>query len=263
MQVFTDDGTSIDVRVDGPLTADTVVLLHGFPFTHDLWSAQIEQLAQTRRVIRPDLRCMGSSSVQEGPYLMEVLAADVAAILDHLGIDRATIVGHSLGGYVALAFARMFTERITHLALVCSRLSADTPEQAEARRALADRLEREGTIEPLADNAILRYFAARTPTEHPEIVECTRAIVRQNNPRGAAAMLRGMALRSPSVDIAPDLDVPVVVVAGAQDAFVPLAEYQETARAFRYGKLVACNQSGHLPMLEEPQAVTAALAALR
>src|SRR6476469_142653 len=90
----------VDERGDG----DAIVLLHGFPLTRDIWDAQTDALASSHRVVRPDLRGMGRSDVTAGPYWMEALAGDVAAMLDALGIERATIVGHSLGGYVALAF---------------------------------------------------------------------------------------------------------------------------------------------------------------
>ena len=103
---------------------------------------------QRCRVVRPNLRGTVKSERVDGPYLMERLAADVAAVLDALGIERAAVAGHSLGGYVAMAFARMFAERVSRIALICSRLAADTPEQAAARRDLADRVERENSVQP-------------------------------------------------------------------------------------------------------------------
>ena len=81
----------------------------------------------------------------------EELAGDLAAILDAMAIERAAIVGHSLGGFVALAFARMYTERVTRLALICSRLAADSPEIAGFRNDLADRLEQRLRHASLAD----------------------------------------------------------------------------------------------------------------
>ena len=125
MQVLTDDGARIAACVDGRERTRAVLLVHGFPFAHAIWDAQNNALAAIARVIRLDLRGAGMSSVPEGPYLMERLAADIAVLLDALGIERAALVGHSMGGYVALAFSRMFTERVERLALVSSRLAAD------------------------------------------------------------------------------------------------------------------------------------------
>jgi len=261
MQVLLDTGVSLAVRVDGE-NGDAIVLIHGFPLASEVWSAQSRALSRSHRAISLDLRGMGASSVPKGPYLMETLAADVAAVLDRLSIDRVWIAGHSLGGYVALAFARMFSERLAGLALVCSRLAADTPEVAAARYELADRAESAASMEPVLEAFEPRLLAPETLAHRPEIVEAMRAIVRRNDPRGAAAMLRGMAVRDDASDIAPDLDVPVIVIAGAADAALPLPQAQAVAAAFPRGRLVLCDHSGHLPMLEEPDRVTEALEAL-
>ena len=260
MQVLTDDGARVDVRVDGS-NAAAVVLIAGFPLTREVWDAQVETLAQRFRVVRPNLRGTVNSDCAGGPYLMERLAADVAAVLDALGIERAAIAGHSLGGYVAMAFARMFSERVSHVAMICSRLAADAPPQAAARRDLADRVERENSVQPVVDAYLPRLFAAQTLQSRPELVERVRSIAARFPPAGAAALLRGMALRSSAEDIAPELDVPTLIVAGRCDAVISMEEARAIAGAFQQGRLAVCEQSGHLPMLEESEELTGALGA--
>lgn len=259
MQVFADDGAFVDVRIDGSNGA-AVILIAGFPLTREIWNAQSATLSERFRIVRPELRGVGQSSVPDGPYLMERLAADVATVLDTLGIERASIAGHSLGGYVALAFARMFSERVTRLALICSRLAADAPEQASARRALADRLERESSTKAAVEAYVPRLTAPGAAVERPEIVARVREIAGTLSPAGAASLLRGMAMRCDAHDIAPELDVPVLVVAGAKDAVISTEEARAIAAAFPRGRLIVCANSGHLPMLEEPETVSAALA---
>lgn len=259
MQVFADDGACIDARIDGRKREAAVVLIHGFPLTREIWEVQSDALARTWCVLRPDLRGAGTSSVPEGPYLMERLAADVAALLDAMGIERASLIGHSVGGYVALAFARMFTERVTRLALVASRLRADTPDEAATRRDIADRVEREGSIEPIIEAYLPRLLASRTFAERRDVVEHAYEIARRNAPAGAAATLRGMALRSSSEDIAADVDVPMLMIAGGRDQVVGVEEARSIVAKFPRGRLVICDESGHLPMLEEPELVTEAL----
>jgi 3-oxoadipate enol-lactonase len=260
MQVLIDDGVELAAHVDGA-NGKPIVLIHGFPHAREVWNAQAQALSRAHRVIRMDLRGMGASSVPDGPYLMETLAADVAALLDKLSIERAWIAGHSLGGYVALAFARMFSERVAGLALVSSRLAADTPEIAKWRCDLADRTESESSMEPVLQAFEPRMFAPETIASRPEIAESLRAMVRRTQPRGAAAMLRGMALRDDAGDIAPDLDVPVLVVAGRADAVIPAEEAAAVAAAFPNGRLLTLEASGHMPMLEEPDRVSEALEA--
>ncbi len=253
MRVTIDDAV-IDAEIDGK--GEAVVLIHGFPLARDIWESQAAELARSALVIRPDLRGMGRSSVPEGPYLMETLAADIAALLDALQIQGATIVGHSLGGYVAMAFARMYVERVHRLALVCSRLAADTPEIARSREILADRTERDNSMEPIVDAYVPRLFSAETLEARSPIVTRAREIAAANDPRGAAAMLRGMAQRAASYDIAEDIFTPVLIAAGGSDQIVPPAEAQAVRRAFPRGRLELLSGSGHLPMLEEPAALT-------
>jgi 3-oxoadipate enol-lactonase len=252
MRVAVDDA-EIDVQSEG--SGDPIVLIHGFPLTREVWDPQAAQLAAHARAIRPDLRGMGRSSVPDGPYLMETLAGDIAAVLDALGIDRVAIAGHSLGGYVAMAFCRMYTERVTKLALVCSRLAADDAQAARARNDLADRAEREDRIEAIVDSYVPRLFAPFLLENHSPLVDRAREIARQNSPKGAAAMLRGMAQRAESYDIAEEIEQPVLIVAGAADQIVGLPEAEQVRGAFPRAQLRVLGRSGHLPMLEEPGAL--------
>lgn len=256
MRISSDDA-EIDVEIAG--SGSAVVLLHAFPVTRDEWDVQARDLARQALVIRPDLRGTGRTSAPEGPYLMETLAGDVAAVLDALRVDRAAIVGHSLGGYVAMAFARMHTERVERLALVCSRLSADTEQAARDRNELADRAERDGSIDAIADAYLPRLFAGTPQPNRAGCMEKARAMASQIAPRGAAALLRGMAQRVDSYDIAEELAMPVLIVAGAHDAVVPRSESEAMQRAFSNARLQLLERSGHMPTLEEPDELSARL----
>ena len=259
MQVLSSDGARIAAQVDGD-GERVVVLLHGFPLTREIWNRQIARLAATHRVVAIDLRGMGESSVPGGPYLMESLAGDVAAVLDALGTERATVVGHSLGGYVALAFARMYSERLERLALACSRLDADSPQQAAARFSLADSLEREGSVEAAVAGCIPRLVGLTSRRERLELVPALETIARKNRAAGLAAMLRGMAVRDAAADIAPDLTMPVMMICGAEDDLAPVDLARADASSFRNASLRVMARSGHVPMLEEPDAFNDALA---
>ena len=182
---------------------------------------------------------------------------DVADVLDALGIERAAIVGHSLGGYVTFAFFRMFAERCTGLGLISTRAEEDDDATANFRYDLAARAEREG-IGPVADAFASRLFAPDTYLHRPELVARARAIVDRTSPAGAAAMLRGMAARVSSEDLFEEIDVPVRVIAGTQDAMWPFDRAEKMASAIRGAQLdtLAC---GHVPLYEDPDAVTASL----
>lgn len=261
MQVLADDGARIYASVDMRKHGNALLLIHGFPFSSRIWDVQAHALEENVDVIRIDLRGAGQSDTSPGPYLMETLAADVAMVLDAAGVERVAIAGHSMGGYVAMAFLRMFFERVERLALICSRLRADTSSEAQTRLELAERLERERTTELLVTSMLPRLFSQSSKDIHPETVKRAAEIVRTNDPLGAAAALRGMALRTSSEDIAEDVSVPVCVIAGAGDRTIPSGEAREDVCRFPNAQLVVCEESGHLPMLEEPDRFTGTLRA--
>ncbi len=252
---LTIDGAKFEVLDAG--RGPAIVLLHGFPLAKETWDEQAQTLAAQARIVRFDLRGLGATTVTGGPYLMEQLAGDVAEILDALGIERAAIVGHSLGGYVALAFFRMFAERCLGLGFVCSRAGADSAEQAANRLALADRVESEG-IGPVVDAFVPRYFAPRVYAERPDLVKRAAALVRRTDPRGAAAMLRGMAARVGSEDLFEEMKLPVAVVAGSQDVLVTPEESRIISGGVPGSRLDVL-ECGHSPFYEAPLALTASL----
>ena len=259
MQVLVQGDVRVEVDVTG-VGNDAIVFIHGFPLSRAIWDAQVRALSDRFKIVALDLRGMGASSVVDGPYLMESLAGDVAAVLDHLAIERATLIGHSLGGYVALAFARMYAERLRRLALVASRITADTAEAAQHRRELADDAEKSGSSARIVAEFAQRSIGETARREHPEIVEKFKKIAEKNDPRGLAAMLRGMALRDSAEDIAGDLEMPVLVVTGDEDAIVSASEASVMASAFPAGGQARLAASGHLPMFEAPEELSACLA---
>jgi 3-oxoadipate enol-lactonase len=245
-------------RVDGVDLAyldegrgEPIVLIHGFPLSGATWDEQAEILRADFRVIRPDLRGLGASSAPPGPYAMETLAGDLSALLDVLGIERATIAGHSLGGYAALAFLRRCPERVAGLALVSSRVQADSSEVAQMRLELADRMEREG-MEPFLDFGLPLFFAEPIYEERPDLVEHVRGIVRHSDPLGAAAMYRGMAARTSAEDLLEDLDLPLSVVVGTADALIAPALQKYAADSVPHARYVELAGCGHFPIYERP-----------
>jgi len=253
-----------------------LVLLHGFPLDRSVWDVQVAALRDAQhapphvRVVRVDLRGCGESEPSDGPALMELLAADVAGTLDALEVERAALVGHSVGGYVALAFFRMYAERVAGLALVASHTAADAgvevPGASEAQRtlgaqreALAQRLERDGTMEAAIEFYLPKYFAPRVYRERPQLVEQARALMTRQNPGGCAQLVRGMRQRVGSDDLLDDVRVPALVIAGAEDAFLDPERLRAIASAIPDAEFVQLQGVGHLPMLEAPERTSHAL----
>ncbi|HEU4835827.1 MAG TPA: alpha/beta fold hydrolase, partial [Pyrinomonadaceae bacterium] len=169
-----------------------IVLIHGYPFNRSLWTEQIPALSNSNRIIAPDLRGFGDSDASPDVSTMNRLAADVAALMDHLEIPRATIGGLSMGGYVALAFYKQFPSRVRALVLADTRAQADTEDAKQTRAQQAEKALSEG-MASIADGMLPKLLTPETVSKRPEIVKFVRDMMLQTKPEGAAAALRGMA----------------------------------------------------------------------
>jgi len=248
----------IRIGYDDAGSGDALVLIHGFPLDRTTWEIPAAVLAKSCRVIRPDLRGLGESARGEGPALMETLAGDLAGLLDALGVERSIMVGHSLGTYVALAFFRMYAERVAGLGFVAGHVSADTPELLPVRDLLASRLSAEG-MQPAIDSYVPRFFAPPFYKEHANIVERTVALMQGQDPLAAAALVIGMKERVGSEDLLEDIAVPTLIVAGENDELISAAALARTAAAIADCEYVLIPSVGHMLMDEAPLETTAAI----
>jgi pimeloyl-ACP methyl ester carboxylesterase len=240
-----------EVRGEG----EPVLFLHGFPFTGALWHPVVERLGGDWRCILPDLRGMGHSPATPAAG-MDDYADDLARLLDALGETRLPVlVGMSMGGYVAFAFARRHPERVRALALVATRAQADTEEGARGRLATADRVLREGS-RVVADDMLGKLFAA---SASEELRARWHATIAATPPEGVAAALRAMAARPDSFGTLRELDRPVLVVMGEEDAIVAVEDGRRMAEAARAGRPVTVPGAGHMAPAERPDAVADAL----
>ncbi len=252
------DDVELDLLDEGKGTP--IVLLHPFPLSKEIWDIPAAALRAHARILRFDLRGMGKSSAPAGPYLMETLAGDLAGILDARDIDRAVIVGNSVGVMIAFAFQRMFAERVLGLGLIGGRATADDPQTARTRMETADRIEREGAA-ALADIYLPRLFPPGFHLKRPECVAELRAAIERTDLRGAAALLRGMALRDDASDLLEEIAVPVRVIAGTHDPLALPSEMLALSERIPGAAFhaIAC---GHVPAIEAPEELIPILEAL-
>src|SRR5512138_2832736 len=165
-----------------------LVLLHGYPLDPHLWDEIAPLMEGTFDLILPDLRGFGESSTVDSFYAMEDFASDIAGLLDQLGIEKAAIAGHSMGGYVALAFARLFPKRVRGLGLVSSQAAADSPERKEARY---------NSAAEVADKGIGSVVEAMTPkfTPYKKLQAFARRSLERQQPAAYIGALKAMAER--------------------------------------------------------------------
>jgi len=229
-----------------------VVLIHGYPFNRALWTEQIPTLSNSNRIIAPDLRGFGESDASPDTSTMTTLAADVAALMDHLQIPRATIGGLSMGGYVALAFYKQFPSRVRALVLADTRAQGDTEEGKQTRAQQAEKALSEG-MAGIADAMLPKLLTPETVSKRPEIVKFVRDMMLQTKPEGAAAALRGMAEREDQTELLAKISVPTLIVVGSEDAITPVADSEKMHHAIDSSRLVVLDHAGHVSNVERAQ----------
>ncbi len=226
-----------------------IVLIHGYPFNRSLWADQIPALSNTHRIIAPDLRGFGESEASLELSTMNQLAADVASLMDHLEVPRATIGGLSMGGYVALAFYKQFASRVRALVLADTRAQADTEEAKQKRAQQAEKALSEG-MAGIADAMLPKLLTPETVSKRPEIVKRVRGMMLKTKPEGAAAALRGMAERDDQTKLLPTITVPTLILVGAEDAITPIADSEKMHHAIEGSSLLVLDHAGHVSNLE-------------
>lgn len=242
----------VEIAYEEAGSGSSVVLLHGYPFNRSLWSEQVEELRKNHRVIVPDLRGHGESAVTPGPATMESMANDVASLLEALNISRATIGGLSMGGYVALAFYRLFPLRVRSLVLADTRSQADTEEGRQVREQQAEKALKEG-MEGIADASLPKLLAPETVTERPDLVRRVREMMVRTPPDGAASALRGMAVRRDQTSFLSRIIAPTLILVGRKDALTPVADSELMHREIGGSRLRVIEGAGHVSNLERPE----------
>jgi 3-oxoadipate enol-lactonase len=236
----------------------TVVLVHGFPFTSDLWRPQIPALAERCRVVAPDLRGFGASQLPAQPYTIARLADDVAELLDALGIRRALIGGLSMGGYVAFEFFQRHRQRVAALLLADTRPDPDSPEARSNRTRMAELARAEGS-QPVVDELLPKLLSAWTRAQKPEVERALRDMMGAADPEAIAAALMAMAARADSRPLLPQIDVPTLVVGGTEDSLTPAEQLREWGRRIPGARVELIEGAGHVSNLERPDAFNALL----
>lgn len=253
VQRITVRGVSLAVETRG--SGPAVLFIHGYPLDRTIWQHQVAHLEGFRR-IAPDLRGMGRSDAPDLGYSMATYADDLAGLLEVLDEESVVLCGLSMGGYVAFEFLRRHPDRVRGLILMDTKAEADTPEGRKARDAQLAMVREQGTG-ALAEQMLPKLLAPAAP---PAVVAQVDAMVRATPVAGVAGALGAMRDRADSGVLLPELGrIPVLVVSGAADALIPLAQAKALADAIPGAHLEVIAGAGHLPPLEQPEATTAAL----
>jgi pimeloyl-ACP methyl ester carboxylesterase len=240
-------------------TGDPVLFLHAFTMDASQWDHQVAALSEQVRCLRVDIwGCGTSPPPPDGPPSLAAFAASTLDALDSLGIDRFTVVGLSMGGYLAFELWRLAPSRIRALAICNSRATADVEGSRNDRLAMADQVEHDGSVESIVEPMVVRLLSPWA-REEAHIADPVRGRIRRCSPAGIAFAQRAIATRPDSTELLDTIDVPSLVIAGTQDVIVGPSEVHAIAdriKDARYAEL----DCGHLSNLEMPRPFNDALA---
>ncbi|MCC6909282.1 MAG: alpha/beta fold hydrolase [Phycisphaerales bacterium] len=254
---LTREGLKLHYEVTGPDLGPPVLLIHGFPFSGEMWQPMIERLEGELRLINPDLRGLGGSEAG-AEATMATYVDDCVALLDHLGESRpVTVMGLSMGGYIAFEFFRRARKRIKALILADTRGTPDSAEAAKGRHATADKVRANGS-RIVAEGMIGKVFAGSVA---PELRDKWFDVMSRSDPKGVAAALGAMASRPDSTPTYAQIDVPTLIIVGEEDSITPPEDSRIMHEAIRDSRLVIVPRAGHLAPTEQPGPVADAVRA--
>lgn len=229
---------------------DAIVLLHGFCGSHAYFDKIIPTLSENNRVIVPDLPGHGDSTFPKGNYEMEYMADTLKELLDGLNLDKVTLFGHSLGGYITLAFAEKYEERLHGYSLIHSTALPDSEEAKEGRDAAIEKVELEG-VPALIEGLVPKLFAPENMETHSKDVEKAKNIGYETTTEGAIGMLKAMKNRPDRNHVLKNSKLPALLIAGEKDQVIPPGKTFSVHKDSISQALI--KGAGHMSMMEKPE----------
>jgi 3-oxoadipate enol-lactonase len=247
-----------EIQYDSRGTGPALLFLHAFPLGLFMWDEQAETFSRDHRVVRFDARGFGGTPADDTPLTMDQIADDGAALLGLLGAEKAVVVGCSMGGYAAFAFARRHPERLEGLVLQDTRAGADTADARAYRATLAARVLEDGP-QAAADAFLPKLVGETTHRDNPSLVARLGERILATSASGIAQALHGLGARPDSSGTLEHIRVPTLVIVGEEDVLTPLSEAEKIASGIAGSRLEVVPGAGHLSNLENPGAFDAAL----
>lgn len=245
--------TTLTIHFEQRGSGVPILLIHGFPFSGRMWAGQMDTLAKSAHLLVPDLPGFGASPANVGTSGVEQYAEDCIAVLDAMDIMEPAIIGGlSMGGYIALAAARLVPLRIRGLILVSTRAGADSTEGKAGRdKTIAQVKERGASV--VAESMYPKLLSPESYQSKPAVAAELQEIMKEVTPDGVVGALTAMRDRQDSTNLLPNLHMPVLIIHGKDDQVIPHAEAEAMSKTIPHNDLHLIDKAGHLPNLEQPE----------
>jgi pimeloyl-ACP methyl ester carboxylesterase len=242
------NGTRLYYEDLGPRSSAVIVLIHGFPFSSEMWREQVELLKNNFRVVAYDLRGQGRSSAGDGQFLLEFLVDDLIALMDRLRVRKAVLCGLSMGGYIALRAIERNADRVSGLVLCDTKSEADTNDGKLTRVATIKAIKKDG-VKAFATQ-FLKDALSPTSLSDSKLVNNARKAIVQNKPLGLCGTLLALAGRTDTTSVLPRINVPTLIMVGEEDRITPPTHSETMHSSIRNSELHLISHAGHFSNLE-------------
>ncbi len=244
-------GNLISVTIAGE--GSPLMLLHGFPLDHRLWLQQLDSLSAFYRVIAPDLRGFGQSTLTEEPYSLADLAGDVEQVRQHLTGDQPiALCGLSMGGYVAFEYWRGYSRSLTALILANTKPEADTDQARDARHAMVEQARQLGSWQAVS-GMLPKLLSGSHMAERGAAYHAAEQMLRACTVDAVTSAQRAMASRADFLALLPALHTPTLVISGIEDSIAPPTDGRKWAAVIPNSQCHVLADAGHLTPIEQPQ----------
>jgi pimeloyl-ACP methyl ester carboxylesterase len=252
------NATNIYYSDNGNSAGIPVVFVHGFPFSSAMWSEQVQVVGSNYRTIAYDLRGLGKSAVGDGQYTVENHVDDLLALLDHLSIKQAIIVGFSMGGYITLRALERNPERFLAAVLCDTRCEGDDNAGRIKRANAATMVKKEGAA-AFAKTFVPAVFSPASVQNNIAAVTDISAIISATEPLAIAGNLIAMAARTDTSAALSKITVPTLIMVGELDAVTPPQAARFIHDNIPNSELQLIPAAGHMSNLENPQVFNSTL----
>jgi pimeloyl-ACP methyl ester carboxylesterase len=229
-------------------SGEVLILIHGFTESLKIWYDFKEKLARNFRVVLIDLPGHGKSSILDEVHSMEMMADTIKAVADHLHISSAVLVGHSMGGYISLAFARKYTSLLKGMGLFHSTSLADSDENKVARERAIDAIK--NNHGRFLFNFIPDLFAPETREIFKSEIQVLVEEAINMDPKALIAAQLGMRNRTSTLDVLINAPFPVMFIAGQKDSRVPFENIWVQMALTETAYSLILRNSGHMGFIE-------------
>lgn len=241
--------TLVHYRDEG--NGNALVLLHGFPESMEIWNSFTEELSKKYRVITIDLLGHGESGCTSEKHTMEEMAEVVNSVLDFCHVEKCMMIGHSMGGYITLAFTELFPEKLKGICLFHSSALADTEEKKENRLRTIDFVKK--NHDRFVNEIIPTFFAPQNLALFEKEIDVLKILARKNSTEGIIAALAGMRERKERLYILKNIKVPVLFLLGRYDSLMPVDKLLPQIGLPKNSLTIVLENSGHSGFIEEKE----------